>query len=71
MSELELLTFWLSHLYGRCTRSVSVATPAYYAHWAARRGKVLLSAGAHSSQLREISEKWAENGTIPGGMYFI
>lgn len=27
MSELQLLTFWLTHLYCRCTRSVSIATP--------------------------------------------
>ena len=27
MSELQLLTFWLTHLYARCTRSVSIATP--------------------------------------------
>jgi len=27
MTELQLLTFWLTHLYARCTRSVSIATP--------------------------------------------
>ena len=27
LSEVELLTFWLTHLYCRCTRSVSLATP--------------------------------------------
>lgn len=27
MTELELLTFWLTHLYARCTRSVSYVTP--------------------------------------------
>jgi hypothetical protein len=27
MTELQLLTFWLTHLYCRCTRSVSLVTP--------------------------------------------
>merc|ERR1711988_1909624 len=45
MAELELFTHWTTHLYCRCTRAVSYATPAYYAHWAARRGKALMAAG--------------------------
>ena len=40
MTELEHLTHWTTHLYGRANRGLSYATPAYYAHWAARRGKV-------------------------------
>ncbi len=27
MTELELLTFWMTHLYARCTKAVSYATP--------------------------------------------
>lgn len=27
LTEIELLTFWTTHLYARCTRSVSYATP--------------------------------------------
>lgn len=26
-AELQLLTYWTTHLYGRCTRAVSYATP--------------------------------------------
>ena len=70
MSELELLTYWLTYLYCRCTKSVSYATPAYYAHWAARRGKVLLTAGATSDQLKELSKSWLAEDMLPG-MYFI
>lgn len=40
--ELQLLTYWMCHLYDRCTRSVSYCPPAYYAHHAAERGKLLL-----------------------------
>ena len=67
--ELELFTFWITHLYCRCTRAVSYATPAYYAHWAARRGKALLNAGATSDELLNISESWLQDGQNPS-MYF-
>ncbi|XP_037792241.1 protein argonaute-4-like [Penaeus monodon] len=40
MDVLEELTYAMCHLYSRCTRSVSIPTPAYYAHLAAYRGKV-------------------------------
>lgn len=38
--EVEKLTFYLCHLYARCTRAVSYPTPTYYAHLAAARAKV-------------------------------
>jgi eukaryotic translation initiation factor 2C len=56
MSELQLLTYWTTYLYARCNKSVSYATPAYYAHWASKRGKELLAAGATVEQLRNISD---------------
>jgi eukaryotic translation initiation factor 2C len=31
IAELQLLTYWTTYLYSRCNRSVSIATPAYYA----------------------------------------
>ncbi|KAG9326406.1 hypothetical protein KVV02_008026 [Mortierella alpina] len=37
--ELQGLTFNLCHLYARCTRSVSVVPPAYYAHIVAARAR--------------------------------
>lgn len=37
--EVEKLTFFLCHLYARCTRAVSYPTPTYYAHLAAARAK--------------------------------
>ena len=37
--DLERLTYFLCHLYSRCTRSVSYPTPTYYAHLAAERAR--------------------------------
>lgn len=42
---------------------------AYYAHWAARRGKALLSAGATASELGKLSEAWLMQG-MPS-MYYV
>jgi hypothetical protein len=70
LSELELLTYWSTYLYARCNKSVSVATPVYYAHWAARRARTLFSAGADDDDLKEISERWSESGR-QSTMYFL
>lgn len=40
--SLQLLTYWMCHLFCRCTKSVSYCPPAYFAHHAAARGKLLL-----------------------------
>jgi hypothetical protein len=69
MAELELLTYWITHLYCRCTRSVSYATPAYYAHWAAKRGSHLLRAGCTPAELESICEQWMTATNT--GMHFI
>lgn len=70
LSELELLTYWTTYLYARCNRSVSYATPAYYAHWASKRTKDLWAAGATDTVLREISLRWAR-GDNPSTMFFL
>lgn len=40
--ELQKLTYMLCHTYVRCTRSVSIPSPAYYAHLAAFRARYYL-----------------------------
>lgn len=53
-----------TYLYCRCSRSVSLASPAYYAHWAAYRGKALianLGDEEASTLLRDLNKTWAEN----------
>lgn len=42
MDKLEMMTYSMCHLYSRCSRSVSIPTPTYYAHLAAYRSKVLM-----------------------------
>merc|ERR1712126_484324 len=37
--ELEVLSYYLCHLYSRCTRAVSYPTPTYYAHLVADRAR--------------------------------
>lgn len=69
LSELELLTYWTTYLYARCNKSVSYATPAYYAHWASKRGKDLSAAGSTPQDLLDISAAWATNALT--SMFFI
>ena len=48
--ELQQLTYQLCHTYVRCTRSVSIPAPAYYAHLVAFRSDSLF----HKGKLRCI-----------------
>jgi hypothetical protein len=64
ISELELLTYWLTYTYCRANKSVSYASPAYYAHWASKRGKYLTAAGGTAADLKNISKLFA-NGRCP------
>lgn len=40
--EIEKLTYYLCHMFARCTRSVSYPAPTYYAHLAAFRARSLI-----------------------------
>lgn len=59
INQLQCFSYYLCHLYARCTRSVSIPTPAYYAHWAAYRGKTHLQdlCGIDHRSLVEGDEK--------------
>uniref|UniRef100_A0A8C2PIY5 Uncharacterized protein n=1 Tax=Capra hircus TaxID=9925 RepID=A0A8C2PIY5_CAPHI len=47
--ELQILTYQLCHTYVRCTRSVSIPAPAYYAHLVAFRARYHLVDKEHDS----------------------
>ncbi|XP_043264089.1 protein argonaute-2 isoform X2 [Colletes gigas] len=40
--EIEQLTYYLCHMFARCTKSVSYPAPTYYAHLAAFRARALI-----------------------------
>lgn len=70
LSELELLTYWTCYLYCRCNRSVSLATPAYYAHWASKRARILFRSGATAKNLIDISDAWSATDA-KSSMFFV
>jgi len=47
--ELQQLTYMLCHTYVRCTRSVSIPAPAYYAHLVAFRARYYMEQQRESS----------------------
>ena len=70
LAELELLTYWTTYLYVRANKSVSYAAPAYYAHWASKRGKYLTAAGGSAADLQQISSVWGAAGRHKA-MFFV
>jgi hypothetical protein len=68
--ELEILTYWLTYTYCRANKSVSYVSPAYYAHWASKRGKYLVAAGGTAEDLLQISKTWGEAGRF-SPMFFV
>ncbi|EYU40234.1 hypothetical protein ABFS82_04G135000 [Erythranthe guttata] len=47
--SMQMLTYSLCYTYARCTRSVSIVPPAYYAHLAAFRARYYIEAGGDLS----------------------
>ncbi|XP_035232913.1 protein argonaute-1-like isoform X2 [Stegodyphus dumicola] len=47
--ELQSLTYQLCHTYARCTRSVSIPAPVYYAHLVAFRARYHMTEKEHDS----------------------
>jgi len=65
--QLEELTYYLCHMFSRCTRSVSYPAPTYYAHLAAFRARHYLEGDrinlnnlAHEQGMRNIQPKVKE-----------
>ncbi|KAG5325951.1 AGO2 protein, partial [Acromyrmex heyeri] len=70
--DLEEMTYFLCHIYSRCTRSVSYPAPTYYAHLAAFRGRALLQ-GKPNFNLADL-EREQKNFKIKmeaSPMYFV
>ena len=69
LSEIEMLTYWTTYLYTRCNRSVSIATPAYYADLAAERARTLVKASVDASDMEDVNTEFSKPGRP--SMYFI
>ncbi|XP_018899039.1 protein argonaute-2 isoform X2 [Bemisia tabaci] len=65
--ELQCLTYQLCHTYVRCTRSVSIPAPAYYAHLVAFRARYHLVEKEHDSGEGSHHSGCSEDRT-PGAM---
>ncbi|XP_052762994.1 protein argonaute-2-like isoform X3 [Mya arenaria] len=60
--ELQMLTYQLCHTYVRCTRSVSIPAPAYYAHLVAFRARYHLVEKEHDSSEGGSSRNSSDHG---------
>ncbi|XP_020575957.1 protein argonaute MEL1-like isoform X2 [Phalaenopsis equestris] len=60
--QLQTLTNNLCYIYARCTRSVSVVAPVYYAHLAAFRARYYMEAGSEYGS-SQISGRTRERAT--------
>jgi len=62
--DLQLLTHHLCFTYARCTRSVSLVPPAYYAHLIAARARYHVAGGWDSESASTTTERSARGGDI-------
>ncbi|GMH42602.1 hypothetical protein BSKO_10521 [Bryopsis sp. KO-2023] len=69
---IQLMTYWMCFLYCRCTRSVSYAPPAYYAHLAAMQGKLLIQeSSSDGTESIDGQERAKINAKIENSMFFV
>ncbi|XP_060856547.1 protein argonaute-2-like [Metopolophium dirhodum] len=62
--ELQRLTYQLCHTYVRCTRSVSIPAPAFYAHLVATRAKYHMVEEEHDSGEGSQNSGCSEDQTV-------
>jgi eukaryotic translation initiation factor 2C len=55
--ELQCLTYQLCHTYVRCTRSVSIPAPAYYAHLVAFRARYHLIEKMEHDRMSQVDSE--------------
>jgi len=62
--SLQQFTYWMTYLFCRCTRSISMCPPAHYAHLAAFRARVLMRGG--DSDVSSVSSGGSGAGELLG-----
>ncbi|XP_078383843.1 protein argonaute-2-like isoform X2 [Oculina patagonica] len=73
--SLQQLTYQLCHVYARCTKSVSMPAPAYYAHLVAFRARHHVTnggngRGGNTVDLEKSAKAIEVNAKMKGAMYF-
>lgn len=61
--ELQKLSYYLCHTYARCTKSVSIPAPVYYAHLAAFRAKEHIASACNVSSGSSFSSEGGDSAT--------
>ncbi|XP_054013993.1 protein argonaute-2 isoform X2 [Hylaeus anthracinus] len=70
--EIEQLTYYLCHMFARCTRSVSYPAPTYYAHLAAFRARALIhDIPLNINNLQEEQRKYMNLQMNDTPMFFV
>ncbi|XP_046490379.1 protein argonaute-2 [Neodiprion pinetum] len=72
--EIEQLTYYLCHMFSRCTRSVSYPAPTYYAHLAAYRARVHteeVPINIHNLIEEQRKKLTLHEGIIENPMFFV
>uniref|UniRef100_A0A6M2DIC2 Putative germ-line stem cell division protein hiwi/piwi n=1 Tax=Xenopsylla cheopis TaxID=163159 RepID=A0A6M2DIC2_XENCH len=72
--QLQELTYFLCHMFSRCTRAVSYPTPTYYAHLAAYRGRIYIEGKKiqlNNLQREQESRKIQEDVQKNKPMFFV
>ena len=67
--SLQQLTYQLCHVYARCTKSVSMPAPAYYAHLAAFHARVHVTNGGSGRWVPQNMLQCSPYQTVTGKIY--
>ncbi|GMH33186.1 hypothetical protein BSKO_01020 [Bryopsis sp. KO-2023] len=62
---LQIMTYWLTFIYCRCTKSVAIPAPVYYAHLAAFRARMLLEPDMSADDV-SVASSGGEPMAFPG-----
>ncbi|KAL1233612.1 hypothetical protein TPS_09233 [Trichinella pseudospiralis] len=56
-NTMQSITYYLCHIYGRCTRSVSIPAPVYFAHLVCARARYHVLAALNSGLVEKFSDE--------------
>ncbi|KRZ65271.1 putative protein tag-76, partial [Trichinella papuae] len=62
-NTMQSITYYLCHLYGRCTRSVSIPAPVYFADLVCARARYHVLAALNSGLVEKFSDEDSNNSS--------